>query len=169
MSSTLVVEDGSIVEDADSYTTLSSARTYLSKRGLSLATDDAAADIQLRKAFDYLESLRSVYKGSKAESGQQTQWPRKDVWIDCEEFASDAIPTSLRQAQAMIAANIQAGIDIMPTSDGSPFIVRDKVGPIETQYSEMVATSGVPIMRGVDALLEPLLITGASLLKTSRA
>lgn len=157
MASTLVVEDGSLVANADSYISLANARAYAAKRGVTLDADDTKADVQLRRAFDYLESLGSRYKGKKSTSGQLTQWPRKCVWLDDEELSSAVIPVGLQYAQVQYAAAINAGIDIAPTSDGSPYIVREKVGPLETQYSDVVVASGVPTVRTADALLAPLL------------
>lgn len=157
MASTLVVEDGSLVDGADSYISLADARTYATKRGISVAADDTAADIQLRKAFDYLEAIGADYKGTKSDPAQLTQWPRKDVWVDDAELSYAVIPTVLKYAQVQLAAAIQGGINLTPTSDGSAFIVREKIGPIDTEFSEAINTSGVPIVRIADSLLAPLL------------
>lgn len=154
----LIVEDGTLVANADSYISLADAKTYAALRGISLSATDATADIQLRKAFDYLESLRSRYKGAKSDSAQLTQWPRKCVWVDGEELSSATIPTSLQYAQVQYAAAINSGVDLAPVSDGGAFITRETVGPITTEYSDKIGSSGVPTIRAADALLEPLML-----------
>lgn len=165
---TLNVEDGSLVTNADSYISLEAARTYAASRGVSLSSGDATAETQLRKAFDFVESYRDRFKGSKVSSSQMTQWPRVGVYIDNEYIDSVTIPNELKYAQVQIAAAIESGLDVNPTSDGTSFVKREKVGPIETEYSEAVATSGVPIVRRAEALLAPLL-KSAGLLMTERA
>lgn len=168
MASTLVVEDGTLVANADSYISLADARAYAAKRGIAIQADDTKADVQLRRAFDYLESLRSSYKGKKADPAQLTQWPRKCVWVDDVELSSATIPTALMWAQVQYAAAINSGIDVMPTYDGSAFVKREKVGPIETEYSDVVSTSGTPTVRAAEALLAPLLNV-TNYLKVERA
>lgn len=164
----LTVETGAIVPNADSYITLVDARTYAAARGITISATDGTAEIQLRKAFDYLESLRGSYKGVKVDTAQTAQWPRAYVTIDGIDLASNVIPTELKNAQVQLAAAVNSGIDIMPTSTGTAFIKREKVGPIDTEYSEVVSTSGVPIVRIVDALLAPLL-NRQGVLATERA
>lgn len=165
----LTVEDGTGLTNPDSYIALADARDYCATRGMSLNTVDATAEIQLRKAFDYLESLRSTYKGSRTNTTQGGAWPRAEVYIDDVLFDSASIPTALKQAQAQIAAAMERGLDIVPDSDGSPFVSREKVGPIETSYSTRLATSGVPILRSVENLLAPLQNSANLYLSTQRA
>lgn len=168
MASTLVVEDGSIVASCDSYITLADARVYAAKRGITIEADDTKADVQLRKAFDYLEA--KDYKGKKVDaSTQHGQWPRKCVWVDGVELLSSVIPDALQSAQVQLAAAINSGLDINPTRDNSSFVTRETVGPITTQYSEYIGTSGVPIVRVADDLLAPLLNEGSGLLTVTRA
>lgn len=164
----LTVEDGSLVSGADSYISLEDARTYCTARGLSLSDEDATAEIQLRRAFDYLEMKRASYKGSKVDSAQLTQWPRTGVIIEGVEVDSATIPTELKNAQIQYAVAINSGLDLLPSSAGTPFVVREKVGALETEYSNSLATSGIPIVRIAEQLLEPLL-TSVGTLSTERA
>lgn len=165
---TLTVEDGTIVAGADSYIALTDARTYAASRGLALSVTDATAEVQLRNAFDYLESIQN-YKGVAATDEQETKWPRALVYLSAAvTIDTDVIPTPLKYAQVHLAAAINGGLTLQPIADGAPFAVREKVGPIETQYSFSVSTSGVPIVRAANALLAPLLVSG-SILATERA
>lgn len=167
----LTVETGAGVAGADSYISLADARIYATSRGIALSVTDATAEVQLRNAFDYLETLTD-YKGQRVASDQATQWPRSGVFLfpGADEVAIDEIPLSLKYAQVQLAAAVNSGLDLQPTANGDPFIVRDKVGPIETQYSFTVSTSGVPIVRAASSLLSPLLNGGGSfLLSTERA
>lgn len=165
----LIIEDGTGVAGADSYVTLEEARAYAASRGLTLSSTDATLESYLRRATDYLEAQRDKYKGHKTDATYPLQWPRKCVYIDCTPIDSDVIPAELKQAQIQLAAAINSGIDIMPTATGEAFITLDKVGPIETRYSESIATSGVPIVRTADALLAVLYRDGGGLITTERA
>ena len=165
---TLIVEDGSGVANANSYITLAEARSYAIQRGVTLSATDSALEVDLIKSMDYLESQRSNYKGVKTSPTYALQWPRYGVSIDGTEIASNVIPVELKNAQAQLAMAIATGVDLLPTATGAAFVVSEKVGPIETKYAENVSTSGVPIVRAVDALLAPLLRTGGAL-ATARA
>lgn len=153
----LTVEDGSLVSGADSYIALADARTYCTARGVSLSDDDTTAEVQLRQAFDYLELKRADYKGTKVDSAQLTQWPRTGVLIDGVEVDSVTIPTELKYAQVQYAVAVNSGLSLLPSADGTKFVKREKVGQLETEYSEAVAVSGIPIVRIAEKLLEPLL------------
>lgn len=165
---TLTVEDGSLVSGADSYISLADARSYCANRGIALSDDDSAAEIQLRRAFDYLELKRAYYKGTKVDPAQLTQWPRTGVVIEGAEIDTVTIPVELKYAQVQYAVAINSGLDLLPTASGDRFVTREKIGQIETEYSSSLATSGIPIVRIADQLLEPLLNT-VGMLSVERA
>lgn len=163
----LIIEDGTIVANANSYVTLVEARAYALERGVVLSVTDSLVEVLAIKAKDYLEAQRSRYKGEKVSpSTQSLCWPRADAYIDNELWPSDTIPKELRYAQCQLIMEINAGVDTLPTSD-EQFIVHEKVGAIETRYSDKVATSKTPSMPAVDNWLEPLCLYG-SLLTTVR-
>lgn len=152
----LIVEDGSIVADANSYVDLVFARAYADARGLSLPTDDTELEQQLIASMDYLEAQRARYQGDKTDPlNQELQWPRTGVYIDCVAFPSDEIPKELKNAQCQLAVEVNSGVALFPTQEGA-FITREKVGPLETEYSEKIGTTAQPSISSVDVLLEPL-------------
>lgn len=164
----LIVEDGTGVANADSYTSVGTARTYALKRGITLSAVDATLEVYLTKALDYLETLADRYKGTKVADTNALQWPRKDVIIDGVNLATNVIPKNLIGAQIMLAVAVQGGLELLPTVDGTPFIIEDTTGPLTTKYSEKITVSGVPIVRSADALLLPLL-RGGTVLYSTRA
>jgi len=103
-----------------------------------------------------LEGKRAEYQGDKTDPlNQELQWPRTGVKIDCTEIASDFIPKELKQAQARLMIEANAGVDIQPTRTGG-FIVEDTTGPLTTKYSEKIGVGVEPTISAVDALLAPL-------------
>ncbi len=151
----IIVEDGSIVEDANSYVTIEETRTYALNRGVTLSAVDADVSALLINAIDYLEAQRARYQGTKVSSIQSLQFPRFDVVIDGIEQDPLLIPSILKQAQMRLVIEANNGIVLMPTRSGG-FVTEDTVGPITTKYSDKVAVSVEPEMTAVDTLLAPL-------------
>lgn len=164
----LIIEDGSIVADADSYVSVTEARSYATARKLVLPADDSDVESLLINAVDYLESFRSRYQGFKVSSSQALQFPRSGVTIDSLELGSNFIPAILKQAQIRLAIVAHSGVDLMPTRKPGSFIKKEVVGPLDTEYSEKIAISISPEITAVDALLAPLFSNVGFFLKTVR-
>jgi len=175
----LIIEDGSIVENANSYATVEQIITYAETRGVSLNSssplDETAIAAMAINAMDYLESLGPQYVGEPVEPGVQSlSWPRKNAYIYMSyphaPFPSDKIPRELIAAQCQLCIYISTGIVLMPTGNTSAFVKREKIGPIETEYSEIIAQSLglLPRLPLVDALLRPLMRSDAFTLRSIR-
>lgn len=154
----LIVEDGTGLEDANSYVSLSQARDIASIRGISLSNDDDELTAQLVTAADRLGSYESRFTGERATGEQGLSYPRIRSLRFCKPYPSDSIPKELKLAQVVLADYIQSGFDVwaQPQVEG---ITREKVGPIETEYSESVATNGDnPYFAQIESILEPLFV-----------
>ena len=116
----IVVEDGTVVAGANSYITRASAIAYAAARGVTLANTDAT-DVLIVKAFDYLESMRSQFKGELVEYDQPAAWPRAGATIEGYDWSSDEIPRQVIAAQCALVVEINAGED--------PFNPTAVVGP----------------------------------------
>lgn len=121
----LIIEDGSIVEDANSYVTLDEADRFCIARGLWEETpvivnedDDNKtpdADTEARKsnaiirACDALSTLE--WKGVAVDISRTLSWPRNDVRLTktSKQILSDIIPAAVKQAQMELAALIYNG------------------------------------------------------------
>lgn len=154
----LTVEDGTGVENANSYVDLTYARAYAAQRTLALPADDVACEALLIKAMDFIESeARGPYKGSQTYPGvDNLKWPREGVVINDAELAPNKIPATLKKAVAQLAIEIQA-VDPIPTLSGQ-VVKREKVDVLETEYAiDYKAGQKPPVMTKVDLLLAPLL------------
>lgn len=158
MAIVITVEDGSNVADANSFVTLAEVRAYATQRGATLPAADDDLAVMVIKACDYLEAQANRYQGEVANEGQSLQWPRIDVYIGGSEtaVASNAIPKQLKSAQCATVIALAEGVDIMPNYSASDFVVREKVGPIETEYADPTKVGIVPTLTAVDSLLAPL-------------
>jgi hypothetical protein len=161
----LIVEDGSLVPNADTYVSRDDLIAYGAARGVVIP-DTEVADTYLIKGMDYLTLSAYAWKGLPVSDTQSLAWPRKCVYITGSNkvFPSDAIPPQLIKAQCELALAVASGIDLVPnTSLTDGFITRDKVDVIETEYSEAVAMAtlgSLPILPGVAALLSGLIDHG---------
>lgn len=162
---TIIVEDGTGIANANSYVTRAELIAYAVARGIVIA-DAPASDVFLINAMDYLESLRLRYVGTRTYDDQILSWPRTGVTIDGIDLDENEIPAQLKNAEMQLAIYASQGVVLMPTVT-SAFVKREKVGPIETEYSETINTSSQPFLPLIDAMLEQLLSDGGGLAITT--
>lgn len=156
MAIAIVVEDGTGVANANSYQTVANARLYAENRGIELPTDDDEIAAMLIRSTDYLEAQACRYQGKPTSSTQVLQWPRTGVFLNCDEVPSNVIPKSLISAQSALVMAINAGFDLQPNVSPQDYVIREKVGPIDTEYADPTAVGIMPTFTGVNALLAPL-------------
>ena len=158
---TIIVEDGTVVAGAESYATVAYADTYHSNFGnsawASLIT--ATKEQYLRRATQYmLQRYRKQWNGYRKDAVQVLDWPRSFVYtqpfvhgaVGAYPFlVSDIIvPEEVKVACVELALKASTAT-LMP--DTTQQIKREKIGPIETEYSEFSQQS--PQFRAIDALL----------------
>ncbi len=151
---TLIIEDGSIVANANSFTTDAELVAYAAERGLTVpATESERDQLQIR-GVDYLTSQEDYLNGVRVSSVQELIYPRSGVYINGFAFASDDIPKELKYAQmeAAIAANTQ---DLLVNGQGQN-IESEKVDVLEISYFSGGSWDSVRLDR-VNAYLNRLL------------
>jgi hypothetical protein len=153
----LIIEDGTLVADANSYVTLEEARAYALARGVTLSAVDATLEVFVVKAMDWLESLRAKYQGVKVSADQSLQFPRVGLTVDGFEVAEDEIHPLLKKAQCQVIMDLAAGLDPQASWDGSPAVLREKVDVIETEYAESNPNGQLPYLRKAYSFLAPFL------------
>jgi len=158
----LIIEDGSIVEGANSYATVQQIIDYAAARGVTMQVsspspgDDEPIKIMAIKAMDFLETYRYQWKGEEVNAATQPlAWPRKNVIINCVTLPSNTIPTQIIRAQCQLCLYVNAGIDLQPVGNSEAFVKREKIGPIETEYSEVIAASAgaLPVLYAFDSII----------------
>lgn len=157
----LIIEDGSLVDGANSYCSVAYARSYAAARGKEFPSTTNEAEVLLIQAADYLESYRARFKGSKVAKSQSLQWPRSGVTeVDGFDVAEDEIPDLLMRAQAQLAIDCQ-GQELQPNSDGRAVVSEEIAGVIKTDYASNVSGAPRPVFAAAEAMLAPLLSTDA--------
>lgn len=155
---TLIVENGSGVANANSYLDAPSFKALATARGetAAAALTDAAVEILLVKAMDYLSQFTDRWRGSKANATYALPWPRSNVYLYGVALDADVIPNELVMAQYELALAANS-VDLMPTTGVGGFVVMEKIGPLETRWSEGAGERTVPTLRRVDMWLTPLI------------
>lgn len=154
----LIIEDGSAVQDANSYVGLDEARELASIRGITLSASETELTGQLVSAADRLTSYESRFSGYRVSGVQGLSYPRTNSYRYGSVYPNDSIPKELKLAQVMMANILQEGGEIWASNTSG--ILREKVGPLETEYSEAAADSvGNPTLPQIDDILSPLIVS----------
>jgi hypothetical protein len=149
----LIVEDGTGRSDAESYASVATADAYVSTHGASAAwtaLTTATKEGALRSASTALDG-RYAWSGSVVSLTQALGWPRAGA-SDREGryVASDSVPARVAQATCQLALmHITYPLDGVYERAGA--IVREKVGPIETEYAPGAAVE--PLLPQLDRTL----------------
>ncbi len=138
----LIVETGAGDDPtANTYVTRADAIAFAALRGVTL--DDAdTTDVFLIKAMDYMELLN--WAGVPTHETQPLAWPRDEISVNCKAIDADAIPPAVKKAQMLLAIYAYQGVPldiVVSTATPEPFVTKEQIGPIVTEYSEAVQMS----------------------------
>lgn len=95
----VIIEDGSIVANANSFNTDAELQAYFTSRGYTIPGTEAERDILQIKAMDYIQSLEQRYQGNRVAEEQVLPFPRYGVVLNGFLLASDVIHQDLKNAQ----------------------------------------------------------------------
>lgn len=157
------VEDGTIVEGANSYVSEDEADAYFADRQ---NFDWLSGDKQstLIKATAYIENrYRGKWKGRITDRYQPLAWPRRSVRDEeGRRVASDEIPQRLKDAvceAAFRAVTAELDPDVATTER---VVTKEQVGDLVVEYEPAETHIAVnrPVYRIVDDLLGGLVTSG---------
>lgn len=139
----MIVEDGTIVANADSYQTEAAFLSYWSDRNVTITNTTAEIEAALIISTQYVNQ-NNRFKGDIVSDTQSLPWPRKNVY-DCENrlLASDEIPKDLKFSINEYAyRQLTAPISTDPSKSGEINYERNKLGQIEEEihYTENTST-----------------------------
>lgn len=151
----LVIEDGSDVAGANSFVTADEILAYALMRGVVIPNDSDQVDVLAIKAMDYIVS--QCLRGELAYSDQSCPFPRKGlVRGDEVEGYIFTIPTGVKTAQMQLCMDSFSGIVLTASNAPGANVVMEKVGPLQTQYSETMVFI-TPTLIVAEAALKPYL------------
>jgi len=164
----LIVEDGTGLDDAESYVSVAEIKSYWSVRGdpsaISGATD-AVLEEKAREATAYLDGIYSGrYAGYKKTKEQSLQWPRYDAYESGWLISGDIIPQRLKSACCeLIFRAMSANLSIDLTS-GEAALKREYVraGSVVTSQEFVGASNRQPVYTTAKNLIKPILQGGGA-------
>lgn len=179
----LIVEDGTGKADAESYISVADATAYHAARGNSAwagLASDTVREQMLRRATDFMvATYKQRWKGVPVSTVQALDWPRAYVEREYSYstlgtppssidgnlwWPSDEVPTAVQRACAELALRAIDG-DLAPDL-GAP-VVREKVGPIETEFAP--GARQTTVFRAIEGMLAPFFIAGGGQIKVVRS
>lgn len=159
----LTVETGTGSSSSESFASVAAADTRLAAMGLTnwATLTTAEKEQALRRATTFFEqAYRARWAGSRMIRTQALSWPRYGVCVDGFPVYTDVVPAEVVNACIDLAFKAAAG-DL--NADLTRAVIREKVGPIETEYSS--ASPQAVRYRSIDQTLAPYL-TGSSAMAT---
>ena len=135
----LVYENGSGAINGNTYVTVQEMRDYFVTKNVVYSGADDALGAILIDAFMFVEAYASQFLGEKTYPETRPEWPRKNTGISW--LTEITIPANVKVAQ-MEAAIYGAVAPLSPVSTGRGNILRQKIGPIETEYADLQTTGG---------------------------
>jgi hypothetical protein len=103
----LIIEDGSIVDNANSFVTVTEIINYAEIRGIIISADTVKLAQFAILAMDYLVSREQSMKGTRVSDLQELPYPRFNVRYNGYYITGSEIPKELKNAQ--IELTIQVG------------------------------------------------------------
>lgn len=159
----LVVEDGSIVLNANSYVSAADFQSYADVRALKVPDQSESCESLLIRAMDFLEGLD--YIGQRVDpTNQELSWPRKCAWVDNVQFPKDEIPRDLKNAQCELAFAAQ-NTDLFPilASNAKGIIASESVyGAVSRTYFQKSTPDTKPYISAARSFLRRLTLGGGA-------
>lgn len=150
----LIVEDGSLLQGANSFVSVAEVRAFANARASILPASDTEVEVAAVKAADYVRSLRSRFKGSEIIAEQPLPFPRCNLVVNGFDLPSNTVPQGIKDACCQLALEAAAGVDLLPTTSGQITVV-ENVGPLETSFAPNSAPDGSQFFAAARALLTP--------------
>jgi len=129
----LIVEDGTVVENANSYITLEYLVNYWALRGTTFTQDDETLINYIIKATQYID-MKYNFRGCSTEQEQDLSFPRLYLY-DREGYLVIGIPKRLMKAVCESAKLLINGTNLFEAEESGVGAKSVTVGPIKTAYS----------------------------------
>lgn len=162
MTTTIIVEDGTGVDGANSYTTVSGIGVYAEDYGLDAWTaadiTDTVREQAVFKSMRYLEAL--AWKGIKYSSTQNLEWPRSYVYDKNSYLVDeDVVPQAVINAQCEIAVLClpNSDVDVQPTYTKDDYLVESSIAGATTEKWNPNSSTRRPNITVVKDILKGLI------------
>ena len=132
---TIIIEDGTVVANANCYCDLDYIKFYCVSRGLSLPANDKAVEDAAMLAMNYIESKSEYFDGHLSDKTQPLCYPRKNAIFNGYILDTNEIPEVLKKAVAHATYLVTDDVDFQPIRDGN-FVSEAKVASLSAKFSQ---------------------------------
>ncbi len=159
----LIVEDGTVVANAESYLSVADANTYWTAHGApaTWTGTEAVKETALRMATQYLDAVYGGrWLGERYDEDQVLDWPRERVEVDGVWLDETPLPRQLREACAELAhRHLTESGGLLPDVSTKRDIASESVGvgPISKSTSYVGSKPEYAKFSMVERLLSRLL------------
>ena len=165
----LIIEDGSIVSEADSLVTRAEFIAYAASIGVTIDDSDDS-DVLLVKAMKFIDSYENKIKGVKIDREQSLSFPRYNLVVNGWSWNTDEIPTEAKRCQMELALDVNSGTDLYNlTYSKGPRIEETVSGAVTVKYGTTSAMASKTKSRGLTLLNSLLKTSGLQSIKLVRA
>lgn len=161
----LIVEDGTGLQTANSYASVSEADIYFTERNNSVwsSYSNAQKEAGLLYATAYIDANYD-WPGFVYDLNQSLDWPRSDAY-DQDDRLLEGLPRKLKHATFELALQHNS-FSLSTSYERAGAVKREKVGVIEIEYeSNAPAAPSYPL---VDSLLSAITSTGSGVVQLIR-
>jgi hypothetical protein len=154
---TIIVEDGTVVANANSYISLVDAQSLADNLGYNTVT---LTEDDVIKGMREVHKYSMQFKGTRVNADQSVlaDFPRNDVWKYGNLVANDSIPDELKQAQVEAAISINGGTVSFGVDDGKKVASEAVSGAVSISYFDNgSSSSGSQRVEATYQTLQPLL------------
>lgn len=151
----LIIEDGSIVENANSFVTDDEFKAYANIEGSSVPATQPDREALLIVAMKYIAAKEDNYKGCRVSSEQELPFPRKLMSVNNFYIESNVIHKNVKKAQMELA--LQAANSELFVSGQTQNIASEKLGELQVDYFSG-GSSAVVRTDTADVFLKPLMM-----------
>lgn len=145
----LVIEDGTIVANANSYQSVANLDAWATEMGDTLPATTAEKETLLFKAMEAMVGRN--WKGDRVGSTQVLDWPRHNVYVDGQLLSHQSIPRHLEQGQLQLALAANR-TTLQPTTAANakgPIIEERAEGAVTVKYANTGKV--MPVAAAADA------------------
>lgn len=158
MAITLIVEDGSVVDNANTFIDLTPARERSEALGLVISADDETAKSQLTQGYyQLIRSYQNRLKGNLVSQSQTGIYPRQGVHANGFTVPSNEIPADVIRAQLAYADSINRGSDMNQTASSQEVKSESLEGVGSKTYKDGSSRRTTPLVPAVTQWLQPYL------------
>jgi hypothetical protein len=160
----LIIENGNVIANADSFISYADAYTKAQNLGLSFSDDATTGEQQLRQAYLWLINMyESQLQGSRVSKDQTGCFPRFNVESRGFVIDADEIPTDVINAQLFSASAVNGGVDINKVKDTADLKSFSVDGVYSEEYKDSSSTPAVANMPQVYNFMKSFTRSGGGL------